>query len=120
MELTFRMVTAAQASGRPSRVTSASKAAVTYFGYDGADAVVAGGRIAGGAFTSNRSATTKVPGRAVLVLPIFEDADPAIVELDAIRAGADGYLLKNTEPEDLRRAILRVAEGQGALSPEAA
>ena len=38
--------------------------------------------------------------------------------LDAIRAGADGYLLKNTEPEDLRKAILRVAEGQGALSPE--
>ncbi len=38
--------------------------------------------------------------------------------LDAIRAGADGYLLKNTEPEDLRKAILRVAEGEGALSPE--
>ncbi len=38
--------------------------------------------------------------------------------LDAIRAGADGYLLKNTEPDDLRRAIMRVAEGQGALSPE--
>jgi DNA-binding NarL/FixJ family response regulator len=38
--------------------------------------------------------------------------------LDAIRAGADGYLLKNTEPEDLRKALLRVAEGQGALSPE--
>ena len=38
--------------------------------------------------------------------------------LDAIRAGADGYLLKNTEPDDLRRAIRRVAEGQGALSPE--
>lgn len=38
--------------------------------------------------------------------------------LDAIHAGADGYLLKNTEPEDLRKALLRVAEGQGALSPE--
>jgi DNA-binding NarL/FixJ family response regulator len=38
--------------------------------------------------------------------------------LDAIRAGADGYLLKNTEPEDLRKALQRVAEGQGALSPE--
>ncbi|MBE0695556.1 MAG: response regulator transcription factor, partial [Anaerolineaceae bacterium] len=38
--------------------------------------------------------------------------------LDAIRAGADGYLLKNTEPEDLRNALQRVAEGQGALSPE--
>ncbi len=38
--------------------------------------------------------------------------------LDAIRAGADGYLLKNTEPDELRRAILRVAQGEGALSPE--
>ncbi len=38
--------------------------------------------------------------------------------LNAIRAGADGYLLKNTEPEDLRRALLRVQEGQGVISPE--
>ena len=38
--------------------------------------------------------------------------------LGGIRAGADGYLLKNTEPEDLRKAILQVAEGQGAISPE--
>jgi DNA-binding NarL/FixJ family response regulator len=51
----------------------------------------------------------------VLMLTISQDADDL---LEAIRAGADGYLLKNTEPEDLRRAILRVSEGQGALSPE--
>jgi two-component system, NarL family, nitrate/nitrite response regulator NarL len=51
----------------------------------------------------------------VLMLTISQDNDDL---LDAIRAGADGYLLKNTEPEDLRRAILRVADGQGALSPE--
>jgi len=38
--------------------------------------------------------------------------------MGAIRMGADGYLLKNTEPEDLRKAILRVAGGEGALSPE--
>lgn len=38
--------------------------------------------------------------------------------MSAIRMGADGYLLKNTEPEDLRKAILRVAAGEGALSPE--
>jgi len=38
--------------------------------------------------------------------------------LQAIQAGADGYVLKNTEPEDLRRGILRVAQGQGVLSPE--
>lgn len=51
----------------------------------------------------------------VLMLTISQDDTDL---LDAIRAGADGYLLKNTEPDDLRRAILRVSEGQGALSPE--
>ncbi len=38
--------------------------------------------------------------------------------MGAIRAGADGYLLKNTEPEELRKSILRVASGQAVLSPE--
>jgi len=51
----------------------------------------------------------------VLMLTISQTSDDL---LDAIRAGADGYLLKNTEPEDLRRSLARVAEGQGALSPE--
>ncbi|OGO33649.1 MAG: hypothetical protein A2Z16_10850 [Chloroflexi bacterium RBG_16_54_18] len=36
----------------------------------------------------------------------------------AIAAGADGYLLKNAEPDELRRAILHVAEGRSVLSPE--
>ncbi len=51
----------------------------------------------------------------ILMLTISQnDADL----MAAIRAGADGYLLKNTEPEDLRRALLRVAQGQSVLSPE--
>ncbi|MBI9048538.1 MAG: response regulator transcription factor [Anaerolineaceae bacterium] len=36
----------------------------------------------------------------------------------AIKAGADGYILKNIEPEDLKLAILRGYNGQGFLSPE--
>jgi DNA-binding NarL/FixJ family response regulator len=36
----------------------------------------------------------------------------------AIAAGADGYLLKNAEPDELRRAIVLVAEGKSVLSPE--
>lgn len=36
----------------------------------------------------------------------------------AIAAGADGYLLKNAEPEELRRAINLVAQGNSILSPE--
>lgn len=36
----------------------------------------------------------------------------------AIAAGADGYLLKSAEPDELRRAILQVSEGKSVLSPE--
>ena len=36
----------------------------------------------------------------------------------AITSGADGYLLKNAEPDELRRAINLVYEGKSVLSPE--
>jgi DNA-binding NarL/FixJ family response regulator len=36
----------------------------------------------------------------------------------ALSAGADGYLLKNAEPEQLGQAIRQVLGGQGVLSPE--
>lgn len=35
----------------------------------------------------------------------------------AIIAGADGYLLKNAEPDELKRAILTVSQGFSVLSP---
>jgi len=38
--------------------------------------------------------------------------------LGAIEAGADGYLLKNAEPEELRKAILLVNQGLSVLSPQ--
>jgi DNA-binding NarL/FixJ family response regulator len=38
--------------------------------------------------------------------------------LGAISAGADGYLLKNAEPDELRRAILLVHQGMSVLSPQ--
>ncbi len=38
----------------------------------------------------------------------------------AIRAGAIGYLLKDTNAEELRRAVKAAADGQVQLSPEAA
>ena len=36
----------------------------------------------------------------------------------AIAAGADGYLLKDAEPDELRRSINLVADGKSVLSPE--
>jgi DNA-binding NarL/FixJ family response regulator len=51
----------------------------------------------------------------ILMLTISQDDNDL---LSAIRAGANGYILKNTEPEELRQALLNVAQGRGALSPE--
>ena len=38
--------------------------------------------------------------------------------LGAIAAGADGYLLKSAEPDELRKAILLVHQGLSVLSPQ--
>jgi len=54
---------------------------------------------------------------AVLMLTTF-DTDHEI--LGALRAGADGYLLKDTAPELLRVAVRAAAEGEPALSPDVA
>ena len=50
----------------------------------------------------------------VIVLTTF-DTDEHI--FDAIRAGAVGFLLKNTEPDALRAAVRTVAAGEALLSP---
>ena len=51
---------------------------------------------------------------AVLVLTTF-DADEYV--LPALRAGAAGFLLKDTPPADIVRAIELVHQGDGMLSP---
>jgi DNA-binding NarL/FixJ family response regulator len=50
----------------------------------------------------------------VLILTTF-DSDEHV--LRALRAGADGFLLKDTPPADLVRAVLSVAAGDAVLSP---
>jgi DNA-binding NarL/FixJ family response regulator len=50
----------------------------------------------------------------VLVLTTF-DADEFV--LRALRAGASGFLLKDTPPGQIRDAVLRVARGEATLSP---
>ena len=50
----------------------------------------------------------------VLVLTTF-DADEFV--LRALRAGASGFLLKDTPPAQIRDAVLRVAGGEAMLSP---
>lgn len=50
----------------------------------------------------------------VLLLTTFDDSD---LPLRAAAAGAQGFLLKDAEPEDLREAIVRVAAGESLLQP---
>jgi DNA-binding NarL/FixJ family response regulator len=54
------------------------------------------------------------PHISILVLTVFED-DTSV--FPAIRAGAQGYLLKNTEQDELMRAIHTVANGGAIFSP---
>jgi DNA-binding NarL/FixJ family response regulator len=58
-----------------------------------------------------------LPGVEVIALTsVLEDASV----VGAIRAGAMGYLLKDTQADDLRTAIKAAAAGQVQLSPQAA
>lgn len=38
--------------------------------------------------------------------------------MTAIRSGADGYILKDNDPEDILRMVCNVMQGQTAISPE--
>jgi DNA-binding NarL/FixJ family response regulator len=57
----------------------------------------------------------RAPGTAVLVLTTFDD-DASL--FGALAAGAAGFLLKNSPPEDLHRAVRRVASGDAVLDPD--
>jgi len=59
----------------------------------------------------------QLPDTEVIALTsVLED----VSVVGAVKAGAIGYLLKDTQADDLRRAIKAAAAGQVQLSPEAA
>jgi DNA-binding NarL/FixJ family response regulator len=64
-----------------------------------------------------RRIAAEVPGAQVVVLTSFSDRERI---LDALDAGAVGYLLKDLEPEELHRGILAAARGESPLAPKAA
>jgi DNA-binding NarL/FixJ family response regulator len=57
-----------------------------------------------------------LPQPVVIVLTTF-DAEPVV--LDALRAGASGFLLKHTPPAEIVRAIRAAADGEPTVSPTA-
>jgi DNA-binding NarL/FixJ family response regulator len=56
--------------------------------------------------------------RAAIVMLTVSEAERDL--LDAVAAGAVGYLLKSTSPEELRAALLRAADGEAVFSPSLA
>ena len=61
-----------------------------------------------------REILDSVPDTRVLVLTTFDDDD--LVDA-ALRVGVAGFLLKNSTPEELVRAVRRVAAGDSVLDP---
>ncbi len=66
---------------------------------------------------ATRRIKAELPGTHVVVLTSFSDRERI---LDALDAGAVGYLLKDLEPEELHRGILAAARGESPLAPKAA
>lgn len=58
-----------------------------------------------------------LPETHVVAFTSFSDRDRI---LQAVDAGAIGYLLKDVEPEELHRALLAAARGESPLAPKAA
>jgi DNA-binding NarL/FixJ family response regulator len=63
---------------------------------------------------ATREVLASSPGVKVVVLTTFEEDDYIF---DALSAGASGFLLKRTRPEELIAAIHTVADGDSLLSP---
>ena len=68
-------------------------------------------------FEATREITREFPSTIVLVLTAFEE--PAYL-LEAIKAGASGYVLKHMSPQQIVGAIRRVLDGECPLNQEVA
>ena len=66
---------------------------------------------------ATRRLTAAQPEARVVVLTSFSDRERI---LDALDAGAVGYLLKDAEPDELLRGIEAAARGESPLDPKAA
>ena len=64
--------------------------------------------------TATEQVRRRAPAPEVVILTTF-DADEHV--LRALRAGASGFLLKDTPPADIVEAVRRVAEGEPILAP---
>src|SRR5438445_11286927 len=66
---------------------------------------------------ATRLVRDQVPDTQVVILTMHADRE---VLVDAIRAGAAGYLVKDCSTEEVVQAVRKAASGETALSPELA
>ena len=66
---------------------------------------------------ATRRLTAERPDAQVVILTSFSDRERI---LDALDAGAVGYLLKDAEPDELLRGVRAAARGESPLAPKAA
>lgn len=64
--------------------------------------------------SATRTIVTEFPGCRVLVLTASAEADDV---LEAVKAGATGYLVKSASREDLIDAVRRTARGEAVITP---
>jgi DNA-binding NarL/FixJ family response regulator len=68
----------------------------------------------GGGISATKAIRHASPNIRVMVITLHEDDDSVFA---ALRAGASGYVLKDSHEVDIKRALLAVAAGQAIFSP---
>lgn len=66
---------------------------------------------------ATRLIKNKFPETPILILTVFDDSEKIF---QSLRAGGNGYLLKNSSPEEIIQALTEVYNGGSALSPAVA
>jgi DNA-binding NarL/FixJ family response regulator len=74
-------------------------------------------RMPGDGINAARRIVAESPETAVLMLTVSADADDV---LDALQAGARGYILKGSTPEEIVAAVRAISEGAGVIAPDVA
>ena len=70
-----------------------------------------------GGIAAIRDIIAAIPAVRILVITLYEDDDSVFA---ALRAGARGYILKDSDEDDMVRAIRAIAAGESLFSPTVA
>jgi DNA-binding NarL/FixJ family response regulator len=74
-------------------------------------------RMPGGGIAAARRISAALPDTRILMLTVSADSDDV---LDALQAGAQGYVLKGASPDEIVDAVVAVHEGAAVIAPAVA